>query len=142
MKKLSDDDILKWLKSDEKANFIDKEKFMERKVFPKPNQITRDTLRKILKGKIKIEAEIDLHGLDRFKARDIVEGFIHESFFNGYRYINIITGKGSGIIRQVVKDYLDDKKSYKFIIGFSNAHRKQGGEGAFVLHLRKKETIG
>ena len=80
MKKLSDDDILKWLKSDEKANFIDKEKFMEKKVFPKPNQITRDTLRKILKGKIKIDAEIDLHGLDRFKARDIVEGFIHESF--------------------------------------------------------------
>ena len=58
MKKLSDDDILKWLKSDEKANFIDKEKFMEKKVFPKPNQITRDTLRKILKGKIKIDAEI------------------------------------------------------------------------------------
>ena len=142
MKKLSDDDILKWLKSDEKANFIDKEKFMEKKVFPKPNQITRDTLRKILKGKIKIDAEIDLHGLDRFKARDIVESFIHESFFNGYRYISIITGKGSGIIRQVVKDYLEDKKSYKFIIGFSNAHRKQGGEGAFVLHLRKKETIG
>ena len=53
MKKLSDDDILKWLKSDEKANFIDKEKFMEKKVFPKPNQITRDTLRKILKCKIK-----------------------------------------------------------------------------------------
>ena len=142
MKKLSDDYILKWLKSDEKPNFIDKEKFMEQKVFPKPNQITRDTLRKILKGKIKIDAEIDLHGLDRFEARDIVESFIHKCFFNGYRYINIITGKGSGIIRQVVKDYLDDKKSHKFIIGFSNAHRKQGGEGAFVLHLRKKETIG
>ena len=80
--------------------------------------------------------------MDRFEARDIVESFIHKCFFNGYRYINIITGKGSGIIRQVVKDYLDDKKSHKFIIGFSNAHRKQGGEGAFVLHLRKKETIG
>ncbi len=125
MKKLSDDYILKWLTSDEKPNFIDKEKFMEKKVFPKPNQITRDTLRKILKGKIKIDAEIDLHGLDRFEARDIVESFIHKCFFNGYRYINIITGKGSGIIRQVVKDYLDDKKSHKFIIGFSNAHRKQ-----------------
>ena len=142
MKKLSDDDILKWLKPDEKSNFVYKEKLIDKKNFPKPNQITRDTLRKILKGKIKIDAEIDLHGLDRFEARDIVESFIHKSFFNGYRYINIITGKGSGIIRQVVKDYLDDKKSYKFIIGFSNAHRKQGGEGAFVLHLRKKETIG
>ena len=142
MKKLSDDDILKWLKPDEKSNFVYKEKRIDKKNFPKPNQITRDTLRKILKGKIKIDAEIDLHGMDRFEARDIVESFIHKSFFNGYRYINIITGTGPGIIRPVGKDYLDDKKSHRLIISFANAHRKQGGEGAFVLHLRKKETIG
>ncbi len=142
MKKLSDDDILKWLKSDEKANFNAKNRSKSIKKYPKPNQITRETLRKILKGKIKIDAEIDLHGMDRFEAREKIENFILDSFLNGNRYINIITGKGSGVIRRVVKDYLDDEKSYKFIISFSNAHRKQGGDGAFVLHLRKKETIG
>jgi len=142
MKKLSDDDILKWLKSDEKANFNAKSRSKPIKKYPKPNQITRETLRKILKGKIKIDAEIDLHGMDRFEAREKIENFIFDSFLNGNRYINIITGKGSGVIRRVVQDYLDDEKSYKFIISFSNAHRKQGGDGAFVLHLRKKETIG
>tara|TARA_B000000532_G_scaffold179548_1_gene145960 strand:+ start:1036 stop:1464 length:429 start_codon:yes stop_codon:yes gene_type:complete len=142
MKKLSDDDILKWLKSDEKANFNAKNRSKLIKKYPKPNQITRETLRKILKGKIKIDAEIDLHGMDRFEAREKIENFIFDSFLNGNRYINIITGKGSGVIRRVVQDYLDDEKSYKFIISFSNAHRKQGGDGAFVLHLRKKETIG
>jgi len=142
MKKLSDDDILKWLKPDEKANFNAKNRSKSIKNYPKPNQITRETLRKILKGKIKIDAEIDLHGMDRFEAREKIENFIFDSFLNGNRYINIITGKGSGVIRRVVQDYLDDEKSYKFIISFSNAHRKQGGDGAFVLHLRKKETIG
>ncbi len=142
MKKLSDDDILKWLKSDEKANFNAKNRSKPIKKYPKPKQITRETLRKILKGKIKIDAEIDLHGMDRFEAREKIENFIFDSFLNGNRYINIITGKGSGVIRRVVQDYLDDEKSYKFIISFSNAHRKQGGDGAFVLHLRKKETIG
>lgn len=142
MKKLSDDDILKWLKSDEKVNFNAKNRSKPIKNYPKPNQITRETLRKILKGKIKIDAEIDLHGMDRFEAREKIENFIFDSFLNGNRYINIITGKGSGVIRRVVQDYLDDEKSYKFIISFSNAHRKQGGDGAFVLHLRKKETIG
>ena len=142
MKKLSDDDILKWLKSDEKANYNAKKRSKPIKKYPKPNQITRETLRKILKGKIKIDAEIDLHGMDRFEAREKIENFIFDSFLNGNRYINIITGKGSGVIRRVVQDYLDDEKSYKFIISFSNAHRKQGGDGAFVLHLRKKETIG
>ena len=62
MKKLSDDDILKWLKSDEKANFNAINRSKPIKKYPKPNQITRETLRKILKGKIKIDAEIDLHG--------------------------------------------------------------------------------
>ena len=57
MKKLSDDDILKWLKSDEKSHLVYKEKLIAKKDFPKPNQITRDTLRKILKGRIKIDAE-------------------------------------------------------------------------------------
>ena len=80
--------------------------------------------------------------MDRFEAREKIESFIFDSFLNGNRYINIITGKGSGVIRRVVQDYLDDEKSYKFIISFSNAHRKQGGDGAFVLHLRKKGTIG
>ena len=70
-------------------HFIDKEKLMKKKVFPKPNQITRDTLRKILKGKIKIDAEIDLHGLDRFEARDIVESFIHKSFINAVSYTHL-----------------------------------------------------
>ena len=46
MKKLSDDDILKWLKSDEKANFNAKNRSKPIKKYPKPNQITRDTLRK------------------------------------------------------------------------------------------------
>ena len=54
MKKLSDDDILKWLKSDEKANFNAKNRSKPIKKYPKPNQITRETLRKILKGKIKL----------------------------------------------------------------------------------------
>ena len=121
MKKLSDDDILKWLKSDEKANFNAKNRSKFIKKYPKPNQITRETLRKILKGKIKIDAEIDLHGMDRFEAREKIENFIFDSFLNGNRYINIITGKGSGVIRRVVQDYLDDEKSYKIIISFSNA---------------------
>ena len=142
MKKLSDGDILKWLKSDDTVNFSFKKKAKATRDYPKPSQITREILRKILKGKIKIDAEIDLHGMDRFEAREKTENFILNCFLNGNRYINIITGKGSGVIKQVVQDYLDDDISHKFIISFSNAHRKQGGDGAFVLHLRKKETIG
>ena len=95
-----------------------------------------------LKGKIKIESEIDLHGMGRYEAREKINSFIYKSVINGHRYINIITGKGTGVLRKTLVECLEDKNVYKYVISFSTAHRKQGGEGAFILHLRKKETIG
>ncbi len=118
MKKLSDDDILKWLKSDEKANFNAKNRSKPIKKYPKPNQITRETLRKILKGKIKIDAEIDLHGMERLEARAPIGNVIFDRILNKNGYINIGTGKGSGEIRRDVLEYLDEENSNKFNISF------------------------
>ena len=50
----------------------------------------------------------------------------------------IITGKGKGIIKSAFMDWLKEDEIFPLIVGYSNAHRLQGGEGAFVLHLRKR----
>ena len=142
MKKLSDKDFLKWLQSDIKHDFIKSNNKLKKNFFPKPGNLSDHTIKKILKGKIKIDSEIDLHGMDRYEARESINSFIYRSVINGHRYINIITGKGTGVLRKTLEECLDDKNVYKYVINFSNAHRKQGGEGAFILHLRKKETIG
>ena len=142
MKKLSDKDFLKWLQSDIKHDFIKSNNKLKKNFFPKPGNLSDHTIKKILKGKIKIESEIDLHGMGRYEAREKINSFIYKSVINGQRYINIITGKGTGVLRKTLVECLEDKNVYKYVINFSNAHRKQGGEGAFILHLRKKETIG
>jgi len=142
MKKLSDKDFLKWLQSDIKHDFIKSNNKLKKNFFPKPGNLSDHTIKKILKGKIKIESEIDLHGMGRYEAREKINSFIYESVINGHRYINIITGKGTGVLRKTLLECLEDKNVYKYVISFSTAHRKQGGEGAFILHLRKKETIG
>ena len=142
MKKLSDKDFLKWLQSDIKQDFIKSNNKLKKNFFPKPGNLSDHTIKKILKGKIKIESEIDLHGMGRYEAREKINSFIYKSVINGHRYINIITGKGTGVLRKTLVECLEDKNVYKYVISFSTAHRKQGGEGAFILHLRKKETIG
>ena len=142
MKKLSDKDFLKWLQSDIKYDFIKSNNKLKKNFFPKPGNLSDHTIKKILKGKIKIESEIDLHGMGRYEAREKINSFIYKSVINGHRYINIITGKGTGVLRKTLVECLEDKNVYKYVISFSTAHRKQGGEGAFILHLRKKETIG
>ena len=142
MKKLSDKDFLKWLQSDIKHDFIKSNSKLKKNFFPKPGNLSDHTIKKILKGKIKIESEIDLHGMGRYEAREKINSFIYKSVINGHRYINIITGKGTGVLRKTLVECLEDKNVYKYVISFSTAHRKQGGEGAFILHLRKKETIG
>ncbi len=142
MKKLSDKDFLKWLQSDIKHDFIKSNNKLKKNFFPKPGNLSDHTIKKILKGKIKIESKIDLHGMGRYEAREKINSFIYKSVINGHRYINIITGKGTGVLRKTLVECLEDKNVYKYVISFSTAHRKQGGEGAFILHLRKKETIG
>ena len=142
MKKLSDKDFLKWLQSDIKYDFIKSNNKLKKNFFPKPGNLSDHTIKKILKGKIKIESKIDLHGMGRYEAREKINSFIYKSVINGHRYINIITGKGTGVLRKTLVECLEDKNVYKYVISFSTAHRKQGGEGAFILHLRKKETIG
>ena len=142
MKKLYDKDFLKWLQPDIKHDFIKSNNKLKKNFFPKPGNLSDHTIKKILKGKIKIESEIDLHGMGRYEAREKINSFIYKSVINGHRYINIITGKGTGVLRKTLVECLEDKNVYKYVISFSTAHRKQGGEGAFILHLRKKETIG
>ena len=141
MKKLTKDDLLVWAQSAEDINSKKKSTNGSKK-FPKPNELPKGKIRKLAKKNIILDGEIDLHGLNRFEARDEIEKFIIQSINMGYRYINVITGKGSGIIRGVIIDFLHEESTFRYIIGYSSAHRKMGGEGAIVLHLRKKETIG
>ena len=142
MKELKNDDLLHWIKSAPLKRHSNKKILKHRGSYPKPTKLTKDKLRKLAKSNIKLDSEIDLHGLDRLSAREKVDNFVKSSISRGYRYINVITGKGSGVIQRVVKEYLDEETTFQYVIGYSNAPRKQGGDGAIILHLRKKEIIG
>ena len=52
------------------------------------------------------------------------------------------TGKGTGVLRKTLEECLDDKNVYSMLLTFLTHIENKVGEGAFILHLRKKETIG
>ena len=37
-----------------------------------------------------------------------------------------------------INGLIEEEEIFPLIVGYSHAHRLQGGEGAFVLHLRKQ----
>ena len=108
-----------------------------KKKLPLPGSLTKRTVKKLATKKIKIDATLDLHGLNIEKARETFLSFLDTCWKYKYSYVLIITGKGKGIIKNALISWLKEDQIFPLIVGYSIAHRLQGGEGAFVLHLRK-----
>ena len=109
-----------------------------KKKLPLPGSLTKRTVKKLATKKIKIDATLDLHGLNIEKAKETFLSFLDTCWKYKYSYVLIITGKGKGIIKNALISWLKEDQIFPLIVGYSNAHRLQGGEGAFVLHLRKR----
>ena len=109
----------------------------ERKNLPRPGRLTKKTIKKFTTKKAFIDATLDLHGYSRVSAKNKFIDFIDLCRNKNYRYILIITGKGKGLIREALFEWVREDEIFPLIVGYSHAHRLQGGDGAFVLHLRK-----
>lgn len=111
-----------------------------------PN-MDRRNYQRLLRGKLEIDATLDLHGLTADQARNQVYIFINNSCRAGKRLLLIITGKGnkktidefgrprSGILRSGVPEWL---KSSDMVLQVAQAHGKHGGSGAYYVYLRRK----
>lgn len=78
--------------------------------------------------------ECDLRGLYVDDALDKVSKFIDESNLLGASPLYIIHGKGTGALREAVRDYL---KRTSFVEHFRTGDLHEGGEGISVVYLRK-----
>ena len=90
------------------------------------------------RGKVAIEARIDLHGMTQAEAHDALEDFIFDCQASGRRSVLVITGKGvagEGILRAAVPKWLNEHR--RIVRGFSHATPKDGGEGALYVLLKR-----
>ena len=108
---------------------------------PQPG-VDRRTAERVRKGRLPIEARLDLHGMRRAEAHHALIGFVEQSYLLGRRVVLLITGKGtfsegSSVLRDQLPRWLNDPPLRPKILALQPAQPKDGGDGAFYLLLRR-----
>ena len=132
-----------------KKEKTDKEfELMDIKVSDGCGVLEKNILRKIQKGKLKISASLDLHGSNISDSKKLVYDFVNYNSQNDKRVLLIITGKGkrlfvedewkgTGILKTKIPIWLTSLALSKKIVWFDHAPSNMGGEGAFIVYLKK-----
>lgn len=100
------------------------------------------TRRKLARGRLPVEAKIDLHGLTQAEAHGFLLSFLHAAHGRGLRYVLVVTGKGAsfgseGILRRAVPAWLATPSFRVIVAGYDEAARNHGGSGALYIRLRR-----
>lgn len=118
------------------------------KVSEGKGELEKNTLRRIQKGKIKVSNSLDLHGYTIEQSKRLILKFISDNYESQNRLLLIISGKGKrlsvsdgwrgiGKIKSNIPLWLNSQALSKKILWFDRAPPNKGGEGAFLVYLKK-----
>ena len=143
-----------------KAKFIKKTEFnvLEKPTLPRKDLIKLDplsaekvsgvdkrTVDRMRRGKLPIDARLDLHGEYQTTAQAQLESFILNCFEADCRLVLVITGKGltrnsTGVLRKRLPEWLNKPKCREVTLSFCAARPEHGGEGASYILLKRKRN--
>ena len=105
--------------------------------------LDKRTAQRMRRGRMRIEARLDLHGMTQDAAHGALGRFLADAQAAGKRGIIVITGKGSraegptGVLQGAVPRWLNEPGMRGRILSFSHAQPKDGGTGALYVMLRR-----
>ena len=108
---------------------------------PAPEIIEPNRKKRLSRERDPIEARIDLHGFGRFEAEDELRAFLMSCQARGMRSVLVITGQGrqgGGVIRSSFEEWMASPYLRLIVSGYSIAHQRHGGNGAFYVTLRQR----
>lgn len=111
------------------------------KIFNKPTISHGKKLKKEMSsGNFNADAKIDLHGMTLISAKFTIRTLFEKLQEEGRRKILVITGHGEGdsTIQREFLFWLEEAPLKNMVLSCSQAHRRQGGEGAWYIILRKR----
>ena len=105
--------------------------------------LERPVKRKIAKGRLALEARIDLHGMIQSEAHGFLLGFLIKAHQRGLRHVLVITGKGTslgsdGALKRAVPLWFSLPEFRPLISSYEAAARNHGGEGALYVRLARQ----
>ncbi|EDM34463.1 putative DNA mismatch repair MutS protein [Pedobacter sp. BAL39] len=77
-------------------------------------------------------AELDLRGMRGDNALHEVEKYLDKSIMLGFPFIKIIHGKGDGILRKLIREYL---RKYSQVNRVEDEHADRGGDGITYVYF-------
>jgi DNA-nicking Smr family endonuclease len=108
---------------------------------PKPPPLAvldRRTRSRVARGRVEIDARLDLHGLTLDRARPRLASFLASAQARGAALVLVITGKGgTGALRREAPFWLSSPELRPLVIGFEEAAQNHGGAGALYVRIRR-----
>jgi len=115
-----------------------------------PVRMDHGTHKKMIRGKLKPEGRLDLHGMTLAQAHPALTRFILDAYDRDKRLVLVITGKGKdrdeggpipirrGVLRHQVPGWLHAPPLGAVVLDIREAHLRHGGQGAYYVYLKRK----
>ena len=105
--------------------------------------IDRAHLDRLKRGRIPVEREVDLHGLERRRAGLELRVELQEAFEMAERCVLVIHGRGSHsetgpVLKEALLGWLCEPPLDRLVMAFASAIPDHGGTGATYVLLRRK----
>ena len=106
--------------------------------------LDRRTMDRLRRGRMRVEARLDLHGHTQDEAQSALFDFLRRAQGAGKRCVIVITGRGrmgqgGGVLRSQTPHWLNLPSLRPLVLGFASAQPKDGGSGALYVLLRKRK---
>ena len=82
--------------------------------------------------RVQFRPDIDLRGKRADEAMDLMVDFIDEAIMVNARELRILHGKGNGILRQLIREYLH---SVDLVEWYGDEHVERGGTGITIIRM-------
>lgn len=118
-----------------------------KKAVAQHHPLERPVKKKLAKGRLQLEARIDLHGMFQSEAHALLHGFIVRAYERGLRHVLVITGKGSsmgsdGALKRAVPMWFSKPEFRHLISSYETSAQNHGGEGALYVRLARSPKEG
>jgi DNA-nicking Smr family endonuclease len=123
---------------------------------PVTRPVDRSNERRLRRGSVEVDSRIDLHGMTQAEALPALKRFLIQAAQRVDRTVLVITGKGfrrsrgqseswdsptePGVLRRKLPEWLNLPEIRHLVSGYSVAHVKHGGGGAFYLTIRRPKN--
>jgi DNA mismatch repair protein MutS2 len=79
-----------------------------------------------------VAMQLDMRGWRAEQVGPELDRYLDDAFLAGLPFVRLVHGKGSGVLRQVVRDFL---AGHPLVRSYETAEAREGGEGVTVVSL-------